>query len=132
MSVRESSDTRDLARFTTLRGLLMLTLGLLVGPTVALINQQLIYSANMWACGRQLASPMHLIPALCLIATIGSGVMSYHDWNAVGRGGEEEHEGVAGRTRFLSILGMVISVFSAMVILAQWAAIFTFDPCMRA
>jgi len=141
MSVRESFDvlhetaadrhaTSD--PFTRWRGLLSITLGLLLGPVVALANQQLIYSVNMWACGHRTQPAMHLVPFLCLVVTIGAGITAYRDWRAVGGGLEDEQATIHTRTRFLSMLGMATSLFSSMVVIAQWSAIFVFDPCMRA
>jgi hypothetical protein len=133
MSVRESSDAPyGAAEFTRTRGLLGLTLGWLLGPVVALINQQTIYSVNMWACGRNMSGTMHIVPALCLIVAVGCGVKSYRDWKQVGGGVEVELGGVATRTRFVSIGGIFVSAISALVILCQWLAVFYFDPCMRA
>jgi hypothetical protein len=130
--VRENAADHGVAAFSRWPGLLSSTLGVVLGPVLALLNQQLIYAANMYACGRNLQHAMHVIPALCLLATIGAGVTARRDWKAVGAGVEDEEATVAARTRFLSIVGMVVSAFSALVILAQWAAIFVFDPCMRA
>ena len=114
-------------------GLVRLSLGVLLGPVVALNNQQLIYATNMWACGRGAPGAIHVVPALCMLVALGAAFTAYQDWKAVGAGVEDEHGGVvATRTRFLSLMGIAISVFSALVILAQWAAVFIFDPCMRA
>jgi hypothetical protein len=109
-----------------------LALGLLLGPTVALVTQSLIYAANSWTCGRDIGSVLHIIPALALVVTIGAAVGGYLNWRAVGKGVEDEHGGIAARTRFLALLGIALSVFSAALILAMWASIFTFAPCMRA
>jgi hypothetical protein len=100
-------------------------------PTVALINQQLIYMANMWTCGRNMQHAAHVIPALCLLVTVGAGIGSYRRWRSTGGGAGDERAAEETRARFLSITGMGLSVFSSLVIIAQWAAIFTFDPCMR-
>jgi len=139
MSVRESFEAlheppseRGEAGFARWPGMLSLSLGLLLGPIVALANQQMIYSANMWACGNNGWGAMHLIPLLCLIVAIGAGLTARRDWKAVGGGVHDEDATVAERTRFVALCGMVISTFSALVILAQWAAIFVFEPCMRA
>jgi len=139
MSVRESFEAlheppseRGEAGFARWPGMLSLSLGLLLGPIVALANQQMIYSANMWACGNNGWGAMHLIPLLCLIVAIGAGLTARRDWKAVGGGVHDEAATVAERTRFVALCGMVISTFSALVILAQWAAIFVFEPCMRA
>jgi hypothetical protein len=137
MSVRESSDERATSvtgatRFTRWPGLLSLSLGVLLGPVVALINQQVIYQSDMWACGFNAHGTLHVIPTLCVIVAVGAAVAAYRNWIAVGRGVEVEHDGVDARTRFLALLGISISVFSALVIIAQWLAIFVFTPCMRA
>jgi hypothetical protein len=140
MSVRDSSDVLVETRgdpaagetFSRWPGLLSLSLGLLLGPVVALANQQLIYTVNMWACGHRMQAAMHVVPFLCLVVTVGAGITAYRDWKAVGGGVEDEEDTVHTRTRFLSILGMSLSIFSSMVVLAQWATIFIFDPCMRA
>ena len=131
-SFSASRNAEDPAQFTRWPGLLSLSLGLVLGPLVALGHQQAVYAVNMWACGRNLHATMHIVPVLCLIVVFGAGFGAHRNWRAVGRGVEDEREGVAVRTRFLALLGMSISLFSAIVILAQWLAIFVFDPCMRA
>lgn len=136
MSARESSDpvrpAEDPAQFTRWPGLMSLSLCVALGPIVALIHEQTVYAVNMWACGRNLHATMHIVPALSLIVVLGAAFGGYLNWNAVGRGVQDEHGSIVTRTRFLALLGMAISLFSAVVILAQWFAIFTFDPCMRA
>ncbi|MGE5101730.1 MAG: hypothetical protein ACM3SX_17240 [Deltaproteobacteria bacterium] len=118
--------------FTRWPGLLSLSLGVLLGPTVALINQGLIYSANMWACGHGAWGTLHVIPLLCVIVAIGAGLTARRDWKAVGGGVHDEDATVEQRTRFVALLGMALSAFSAAVIIAQWVAIVVFEPCMRA
>ena len=128
MSARDSSDHA----FTRWPGLLDLSLCVLLGPVIALTNQELIYSANMWTCGHGYRATLHLIPLLCLIVTIGTGIAAFRDWRATGGGVEDEEATIASRTRFLAIAGMGISVFSSLVVIAQWAALGVFAPCMRA
>lgn len=139
MSVRESFEAihepaahRGLRAFTRWPGLLSLSLGVLLGPIVALANQQLIYAANTWACGHNAWATMHIIPLLCLIVAMGAGLTAYRDWNATGRGVHDEDATIEQRTRFVALLGMALSTFSAAVIIAQWLAIVFFGPCMRA
>jgi hypothetical protein len=136
MSARESSNVvepaEDPAQFARWRGLLSLSLGIVLGPLVALIHQETVYAVNMWACGRHLHATMHIVPVLSLVVVFGAAYGGYLNWNAIGRGVEDEHASIVTRTRFLALLGMTISIFSALVILAQWFAIFMFEPCMRA
>jgi len=113
-------------------GVFNLTLSVVLGPIVALANQELIFAANAWACGRGSRGPMHVVPAMCLALVAATGLMAYRDWRSVGGGREDEAGTPATRTRFISLLGLFMSVFSSLVIVAQWIAIFVFEPCMRA
>lgn len=131
-AVRENAADHGPDAFTRWPGLLSLSLGVLLGPVIALTNQELIYAANMWACGHGYRGTLHLIPLLCLAVTIGTGITAYRDWRASGGGVEEEEATVASRTRFLAIAGMGISIFSSLVVIAQWVAILVFGPCVRA
>jgi len=146
MSALESSDARgddgrerghesgreDVTQFTRWPGLLSLSLGVLLGPTIALINQSAMYAVNMWACGRNLRGTLHIVPFLSLIVIVGTAIAAYINWRAIGRGVEDEHEGIVARVRFLALTGIAVSVFSALVVIAQWSTIFVFAPCMRA
>ena len=117
--------------FSRWPGLLSLTLGVLLGPSVALANQELIYLADDWTCGRGMRGVVHLVPALCLVVVIATGMTAFRDWRAVGGGVNDDDATLESRTRFVALLGIASSVFSALVILAQWAAAFVFDRCMR-
>jgi len=112
--------------------MLSLSLGLVLGPLAALANQELIYMVNMWACAHRQRETMHLVPILCLIVVAVTAVAANLNWRALGRGYEDELGAVEARSRFIALLGLGISALSAIVILAQWLAIFVFDPCMRA
>jgi len=132
MATRTVVEPNERARLTRWPGLLSLTLGIVAGPIAVLANEELIYVTNMWACGtgRQLA--MHVVPIICLLVTLGAGLLAWRDWDRVGRGIEDEAATIDSRSRFLALGGMAISALSALLILAQWLAIFVFGACMRA
>ena|ERR1700733_6077949 len=133
MSVRESSDDPAAAvRFTRWPGLLSLSCGILLGPVVALAHQQVAYASNMWVCGRGMRATMHIIPVLSLIVVLATSLSAYRNWRSVGGAGDDERGGLTARVRFLALMGVAISLFSALVILAQWLSLFVFEPCQRA
>lgn len=114
MSVRAFSDVR-------------LILSVVLGPVIALVNQQAIYSGATWACGYDARGTLHIIPILALVAVILLGLDAYSLWRSANR-----REGtIATRTTFLAVVGIALSTFSAVVIAAQWIAIFTLDACMK-
>ena len=132
MATRSEVEPNERARLTRWPGLLTLTLGIVVGPIAVLVNEELIYVTNMWACGTGKQLAMHVVPIVCLMVTLGAGVLAWRDWDRVGRGVEDEAATVDSRSRFLALGGMAISALSALLILAQWLAIFVFGACMRA
>ena len=132
MATRTVVEPNERARLTRWPGLLSLTLGVVVGPIAVLVNEELIYVTNMWACGTGKQLAMHVVPIVCLIVTLGAGLLAWRDWGLVGRGVEDEAATVDSRSRFLALGGMAISSLSALLILAQWFAIFVFGACMRA
>jgi hypothetical protein len=106
--------------------------GIVGAPVLALANQELIYAVTMWACGHRVSALTHIVPAVCVCLSLITVMLSYRAWTGVGRGSDDEPATLESRARFLAILGMTIGLFSSAVILAQWAAIFVFDPCARA
>ena len=132
MATRTVVEPNERVRLTRWPGLLSLTLGIVVGPIAVLANEELIYVTNMWACGTGKQLAMHVVPIICLVVTFGAGLLAWRDWDRVGRGVEDEAATIDSRSRFLALGGMAISALSALLILAQWLAIFVFGACMRA
>lgn len=106
--------------------------GVVGAPVLALLNQELIYAVTMWACGHRMSGVTHIVPAICLCLSVATVILSYRTWTAAGRGIDDEPATLQSRARFLALLGLAIGAFSSAVILAQWVAIFVFDPCARA
>jgi hypothetical protein len=127
-----SAPSGDTTGFDRLSGLVSLTLGVVLGPIVVLWNQAIIYSVDSWICRGDLRAILHVIPAVCFVIVAIAGLDAYRNWRAVGRGVDDEHEAVTSRVRFLAFVGMSICAISALLILAQWLALFVFRPCQRA
>jgi hypothetical protein len=132
MATRTLGEPNERARLTRWPGLLSLTLGIVAGPIAVLVNEELIYVTNMWACGTGKQLAMHVVPIICLLVTLGAALLAWRDWDRVGRGIEDEAATIDSRSRFLALGGMAVSALSALLILAQWLAIFVFGACMRA
>lgn len=133
MAERTTGD-RERLRFTRWPGLLTLTVGVVGGPILMLLNQLLIYVANMnqGACPANTPIALHLIPLLAVLLALATAFMARRDWDRVGRGTEDSEASIDSRSRFLALLGIGISALSALLILAQWLAVFVFNPCLRA
>jgi len=119
------------SRFARWPGMLSLSLGLLLGPVAALVNEGMVYATNMWMCGAGSPLSLHAITVICLAIAIGGGLLARADWARVGRGTENEAATIDSRSRFLALAGMAGSALSALFIVMQWLAVFVFNSCVR-
>ena len=119
------------SRFARWPGMLSLSLGLLLGPLAALVNEGTVYATNMWQCGAGTPLNMHVVALICLAIAIGAGLLARADWARVGCGSESEAATIDSRTRFLALTGMAASALSALLIVMQWLAVFVFGACLR-
>ena len=109
----------------------MLWAGVLAAPTAMLAQLQANYSLVHWACANSRTWPLHLVALLALLVAVGGGLLSWRNWHRAGASWEVEGAGVAPRSRFMAIVGMLLSAHISLVILTQWAAIFFYGPCQR-
>jgi hypothetical protein len=106
--------------------------GVLAGPVATLTQLQVNYALVLWACGAGGREwPLHLVSLLALLASAGAGLLSWRNWRLAGAGWDEDDAGVMPRSRFMAAVGMLISTHAALVVLAQWAAVFAYGPCER-
>ena len=99
---------------------------------VMLLELQINYALVNWVCeaaGRELV--LHLVSLLALLLTLGTLLLSWRNWRRTGGGWEDEGAGVMPRSRFLAVLGILISGLLVLVIIAQWLAVFMYGPCQR-
>lgn len=109
---------------------LALWVGVLGAPALWAIQFQTNYALVPWICAHGHLIFMHLTTALFVVLGVGCALVSLHDWRRVGGGSTE---GSAGgpieRTRFLGLLGLLVSSLFSLLILAQGVAAFFLNPC---
>jgi hypothetical protein len=116
--------------FTSGPGLMQLWLGLLLGPIVVLTQLEANYALTLWACNEH-EWVLHVVSALALLMTLFAAVISIRCWRSLGSSWQMETGGALPRSRFMSALGILISLLMSLVALAQWIAVFAFNPCER-
>lgn len=105
--------------------------GVLVGPLATLVQLQTNYALVLWACGAGRTWALHLVALAALLLCAAAGLLSLRNWRKTGAGWEDEGAGVLPRSRFMSVVGMFVSLMSALVVVAQWIAVFVYNPCQR-
>jgi hypothetical protein len=108
--------------------------GVLCGPLAAFANEQFEYLTTAWSCGRFDSVSrilLHLIPLSLIVLCVIAGLVSWR-----GRTSpidvDDEHYADADRSRrgFMSMVGLGLSVFGVLAILAQWIPVWYISPCM--
>ena len=105
--------------------------GVLAGPLATLTQLQVNYALVRWACDRGIEWSLHLVSLLALLVTVAFGLLSWRNWRRMGAEWEDGGAGVVPRSRFMALVGLLINAHSALVVLAQWAAVFFYGPCDR-
>ncbi|HEU4594259.1 MAG TPA: hypothetical protein VFS10_03740 [Pyrinomonadaceae bacterium] len=105
--------------------------GVLAGPLAALTQLQVNYALVLWACGAGREWALHLVALLALVVTVGAGLLSGRNWRRAGGSWEDEGAGIIPRSSFMAAVGVLISVLTALVVVAQWLPIFVYGPCER-
>jgi hypothetical protein len=111
-----------------------LWVGLLLGPILALTQLEANYALVRWACGRGQDWPLHLVSALALTLTIGAALLAFRNLlrtDSEASGADIGGAGVVPRSRFMALLGILISSFMCLVIVAQWIPVFLYGSCQR-
>jgi hypothetical protein len=103
----------------------------LAGPLAALAQLQANYALVLWVCGTGRAWSLHAVSLAALLIAAGAALLSWRNWHRAGAVWEDGGAGVLPRSRFMAAVGMLVSAHSALVIIAQWIAVFVYDPCQR-
>ena len=105
--------------------------GVLAPPVAALLQQSVGYALVPGLCwsGREWA--LHLVSLLALAVTLGAGVLSWRNFRRAGARWEDDGAGVGPRSRLMAAVGILISGHSALVVVAQWIAVFVYSTCER-
>lgn len=129
MAVTGSHDA--VGYFRERRGKQAMWAGVFSGPVAWAIQFQISYTLAPFICNhRWLALCSHLVTVVLLVAAVGGGWLAHGHWRQLGGGWPKGGDaGTEGRTRFLSVVGMMTSALFSLLILAQWAASFFLDPC---
>ena len=107
----------------------LLAVAIVIGPIAALTNQALVYALGTSACDTRMPPLMHLVEALALIVCVVAIAFAFRVNRHVAADDARPGE---GRVRFMALSALGTGTFSSLVIIAQWVAVFTFSPCMRA
>jgi hypothetical protein len=123
------ADARE--EFTGAGGIAALWTGVLGPPLLALLALEVNYALVDWACTRDASWVLHAVAALLFLLALATGGLAWRTWRRAGEYEPGEGAGVVPRSRFLAMLGVMISPFFALVIVGIWLPNLIVGPCMR-
>jgi hypothetical protein len=103
--------------------------GVLLPPIAFLINLEVAYALVPKACASRNALVLHLVHAVCLGLVLLGGLTAWRCWRALGAEWPGEGGGPLARSRFLAGIGVLISGFVALAMVADWIPSFMLNPC---
>lgn len=110
--------------------LLALWFGLLGAPTAWVLGLSAEYALVEVACTKRTMLPLHLASTVTLLLALGAGWLAYTQWDRLGRGWAGEAGDSATRSRFMAVVGVMISALFVLAIVAQWLGTAFLHPCM--
>jgi hypothetical protein len=72
---------------------------------------------------------LHLVHVVCLGLVLVGGLIAWRCWRATGTEWPGEGGGPLARSRFLAGIGVLMSGFVALVMVADWIPSFMLNPC---
>jgi hypothetical protein len=100
-------------------------------PLVFLALLTAAYALVPWACETQQHLPLHAISAVSLAVGLGGVFLAWRDWRAAGVEPPDDGGDKIVETRFLAVMGLMLSALVSLTIAALWFTHFMVPPCVR-
>lgn len=127
----KKSHAKAEGEFAHKRGKVWLWIGMLTAPLAFLLHLEVNYALVTQLCQSTHKLSMHLVTVAALLVSAGGGFVAWLNWEATGRKWPGEAGSVTERSRFMAVVGFLISVLVILGLIAQWIPQFIFDPCQR-
>jgi len=118
----------DTAKYQEARGLIPLWIGLLTGPIVWILHMEANFALVEWACPNH-DWILHVVSAVALFLVAIAGGIAWREWKETGATGPDQEATLTARSRYMAIMGMVLSAGFFLVIFAQEIPTWFLTPC---
>jgi hypothetical protein len=106
--------------------------GLVGAPLIFLVHLQAGYALVPLACRLQSGMLTHGPTVLAVLLAGGAGFVSHRSWKRSGYEWPDSSASSLTRNRFLGALGVMVSAFVIIALIAQWLPIAFVNPCSQA
>ena len=117
--------------FSEARGKLWLWAGMLTAPLAFLLHLEINYALVTQLCQSEHQLALKLVTVLFVLVAAAGGFIAWRNWEAVGREWPGDEATVPERSRFMAVVGLLVSALVVLGLLWQLVPQFIFDPCQR-
>jgi hypothetical protein len=122
---------KEAEEFREARGKLWLWAGMLTAPLAFLLHLSANYALVTQLCQSTHKLASHLVTVLFVLVSAAGGFISWRNWEAAGRKWPGEEATVSERSRFMAVVGLLVSALVVVALVWQLVPQFIFDPCQR-
>jgi len=101
----------------------------LVPPLAVLLDLEVTYSLVDYTCRTGDTLTGHLVHGGFLLLTLVMGALAWRSWSAAGGVADTAGGDLAARSRFMALVGLMVSALSGLTVAAQWLPAFFLHPC---
>jgi uncharacterized membrane protein len=122
----ESSARRD---FSGAKGIFLLWAGWVIGPLAWMIHLSASYLLVEWVCKTASVFPLYIVTGATLLMAAAGIFLNWRIRRRLGTEQEPEPENVYPGSRFMSLVGLLISILFFVVIVAQSIPVLIIRGC---
>lgn len=122
-------ESRAEQKFSQGKGIFLLWVGWIIGPLAWIIHLSASYLAPQWACASGDNERLYTLTGAMLLAAACGILMNWYCWRKLGKEWPDSDGTVVSRSRFMSMLGLLINALSFFVILGQGIPIVILGAC---
>jgi hypothetical protein len=104
---------------------------LFVPPLTFLALVTIAYAMVPWACETERRAPLHLAALLALAIAGGCTLLAWRNWRDTDVLPPTDEAEPPVPTRFLTVLGLMLSALMCVAIAALWLTQIALTPCLR-
>ncbi|HYK20183.1 MAG TPA: hypothetical protein VEV42_05585 [Pyrinomonadaceae bacterium] len=114
------------AQVTTPKGLWLLVV---LPPIIGAISMESSFVLVRQACAAERNLGLYAVHVVAMLLVIANAAVAYTIWKRAGVVWPTEAVDLATRVRFITVVGILSSVMSFLLLVAQLIATMVFDPC---